>query len=222
MNRRRAQSLAAAALALLAAGVIALLSRPSDDERPTAAAPSASASPIPVLIPGRPGEPATVTDSDQVQLPDGTAYNTIDVTYVQMMIVHHSQAVRMADLAPGRAADKGVLGIAGRISAAQAPEIEVFRSWLRDRGQPETNPAHDHATMPGMQTEEAVTALAAAKGADFDRRFVTMMTAHHRGAQQMTSDVLRGGADQRLSELANETAVEQGVEIRRMADLNVS
>ncbi|MEU4419320.1 DUF305 domain-containing protein [Actinoplanes sp. NPDC024001] len=222
MNRRRAQGLAAAALALLAAGGIALLSRGSDDDRPTAAPPSASSSPIPVLVPGRPGESAMVTDSDKVQLPAGTEYNTIDVTYVQMMIAHHEQAVRMADLAPGRAANAGVLGIAGRISAAQKPEIVALRSWLRDRGQPESDPKHDHATMPGMQSESEVTALAAAKGADFDRRFVAMMTEHHEGAQQMATDLLRGGADQRLSELANETAVEQVTEIRRMADLNVT
>ncbi|WP_328466020.1 DUF305 domain-containing protein [Actinoplanes sp. NBC_00393] len=222
MNRRRALSLAAAAAALLAAGTIALLSRGTGDDQPTAAAPSPSTSKVQVLIPGRPGESARVADSDQIQAPDDTAYNAIDVAYVQMMIVHHTQAVQMADLAPGRAENPGVLGIAGRISAAQQPEIVAMRSWLRDRGQPESDPKHDHATMPGMQTEAAIAELTASKGADFDRRFVTMMTAHHEGARQMAGDVLRGGADQRLSELANETIVEQVTEIRRMADLNVT
>jgi uncharacterized protein (DUF305 family) len=75
--------------------------------------------------------------------------------------------------------------------------------------------------MPGMQDAAALTALGAARGADFDRRFVTMMTAHHRGAVQMAGDVLAGGSDPTVAELANELAVEQGSEIRRMADLGV-
>ena len=76
--------------------------------------------------------------------------------------------------------------------------------------------------MPGMQTEEAIAALTAASGADFDRRFVTMMTAHHEGARVMAGDVLKGGTDQRMNEIANEMAVEQASEIRRMRELDVT
>jgi len=98
----------------------------------------------------------------------------------------------------------------------------VLRAWLRARGLPEDQPGHDHSTMPGMQSESAIAALTAARGADFDRRFIEMMTAHHRGAQQMAGDVLRGGSDLRLSEMVNEMAVEQGSEIGRMAQLGLS
>ena len=104
----------------------------------------------------------------------------------------------MADLAPGRAANPQLRALADRISAAQKPEIDVLRRWLQDRKLPETDPAHDHATMPGMQTGgRSWRALTAATGADFDRRFVAMMTAHHQGAQQMAGDVIRGGTDER-------------------------
>jgi uncharacterized protein (DUF305 family) len=47
-----------------------------------------------------------------------------------------------------------------------------------------------------------------------------MMTAHHRGAAQMAADVLNG-RDQAVAELANEMAVEQGSEIRRMEQIRV-
>jgi uncharacterized protein (DUF305 family) len=73
--------------------------------------------------------------------------------------------------------------------------------------------------MPGMQSAADMTALASLSGADFDRRFVAMMTAHHRGAMQMAGDVIKGGRDERLREVANEMAVEQGSEIRRMSQL---
>ena len=223
MERRRNWALTAATLAVLGAG--GALSACDSDDAPSAApsaVPSASASPGRVLLPGRPGEPATESNSDQYRAPDDTAYNSIDVAYIQMMIAHHQQAVLMADLAPERAANPGVRNLASRISAAQGAELNLLKSWLRDRNQPEMDPAHDHATMPGMQSEDAISALTAAKGTDFDQRFITMMTAHHQGAQQMTADVLRGGVDQRVSEMANETAVEQIAEIQRMAQLDVS
>jgi uncharacterized protein (DUF305 family) len=214
-------TLAGTAAILLIAGLIVLIVR-SGGDRPAAAPASSSAPPpVAVVIPGRPGESASVTDSDRVRAPDGSTYNSIDATFVQMMIAHHQQAVTMADLAPGRAANPQLAALAARISAAQKPEIAVLRNWLKQRRLPESDPAHDHATMPGMQTPAEVTALTAATGADFDRRFVAMMTAHHKGAQQMAGDVLRGGTDLLLSEMANEMAVEQGSEIRRMEQLGV-
>jgi uncharacterized protein (DUF305 family) len=222
MNRARISTLVAAGVILLGTGGSVLIAR-SGDEKPAAApSPAVSTTPVKVLVPGRPGETAQVTDSDKVRAPDGSTYNSIDAAFAQMMIVHHQQAIRMAGLAPGRAENRQLQALAERMAVAQKGEITVLRSWLQTRKLPETDPAHDHSTMPGMQTEAAIADLAAARGADFDRRFVAMMTAHHRGAQQMAGDVLRGGTDQSMSEMANEMAVEQVSEIRRMAELGVS
>ncbi|MEU8662972.1 DUF305 domain-containing protein [Actinoplanes philippinensis] len=222
MQHRRAWALTAATVVLLGTAGIALFARFSNDDPKPAAAPSASSSPARVLVPGKPGESASVTDADHVQPPDASPYNKADVTYAQMMIAHHAQALQMADLVPDRAADQGVKNIASRITAAQGPEIAILRTWLKDRGQPESDPAHDHATMPGMQSAAALTDLGAARGADFDRRFVTMMTEHHRGALQMVDVLFKSGSEERLAKMAKETAIEQDIEIRRMADLGVS
>jgi uncharacterized protein (DUF305 family) len=221
MQHRRAWALTAASLVLLGTIGLTVAARSGDEPEPVSA-PSASSSPVRVIVPGAPGESATVTDADKVQVPDPTPYNKADVTYAQMMIAHHAQALVMADLAPDRAAAAGVKNIASRITAAQGPEISVLRTWLSDRGQPESDPAHDHATMPGMQSDAAIADLAAARGADFDRRFVAMMTEHHRGALTMVKDLFTSGSEERLSKMAKETAIEQDIEIRRMADLRVS
>ncbi|WP_239162833.1 DUF305 domain-containing protein [Paractinoplanes rishiriensis] len=206
--------------AVLAVAVGAVVAARSGPDR-SAAVPrsSSSASPERVVLPGRPGESARVTDSDQVKAPDGSTYNRIDTTFVQMMIVHHGQAIEMADLAAERAGDTRLRALAGRISAAQGPEVVWLKFWLKERGLPESDPSHDHSTMPGMQSPADVTALAGLSGTNFDNKFVTMMSAHHRGAQQMAGDVIRGGNDERLREVANEMAVEQGSEIRRMQQL---
>jgi uncharacterized protein (DUF305 family) len=178
-----------------------------------------STPPVRVVLPGKPGESARVTDSDQVRAPDGSTFSVIDVTFVQMMIVHHAQAVEMAGLAPQRAGNPTLRNLAGRISAAQRPEMDWLRAWLKARNQAESDPAHDHDAMPGMQSAADMTALAAATGPDFDRRFVTMMIDHHRGAIRMAGDVVTGGSDEKLRETANEMAVEQGSEIRRLEQL---
>jgi uncharacterized protein (DUF305 family) len=212
--------LAAGVAVAVAAGLVFATRSGSD----SAAAPRPSASseePVRVVLPGRPGESAEVALSDRVKAPDGPTYNGIDTTFVQMMIVHHGQAIDMAGLASQRAGDAELRALAARIGAAQSPEVTYLRGWLRDRRLPENDPSHDHSTMPGMQSPAEMATLTAATGTAFDRKFVAMMTDHHRGAQQMAGDVINGGADELLREMANEMAVEQGSEIRRMAQLGV-
>ncbi|MFI7603351.1 DUF305 domain-containing protein [Actinoplanes sp. NPDC049681] len=222
MSRQRTLTLITAAAVVLGAGGAAVAARSGDDR--SAAAPRAAASSVPpqrVVLPGKPGDPAVVTDSDEVRAPDGATFNSIDTAFVQMMIVHHGQAIEMAGLAAGRAGDPRLRALASRIGAAQAPEVTWMRAWLRDRRLPASDPAHDHRTMPGMQSDADMAVLAGLTGAAFDRKFVTMMSAHHRGAIQMAGDVVGGGSDQQLREMANEMAVEQGSEIRRMEQLRL-
>lgn len=226
MSRQRGLMLVAAGVAVAATVGLVVATRSGSDpgSGKSAAAPRPSASseqPHRVVLPGAPGESSEVTLSDRVKAPDGPTYNGIDTTFVQMMIVHHGQAMEMAGLAGQRAGNSELRALAGRISAAQAPEVTYLRTWLRDRRLPETDPSHDHSTMPGMQTSAEMTRLAGLTGADFDRQFVAMMTEHHQGAQRMAGDLINGGNDELLREMANEMAVEQGSEIRRMAQLKV-
>jgi uncharacterized protein (DUF305 family) len=187
-------------------------------QTPQAAQSTSAGPPVRVVVPGRPGESARVTDSNSVPKQEAATFSTIDVTFVQMMIVHHAQAVEMADLAPQRAGNATLRALAERISAAQKPEMAYLRSWLSQRQQNE-NAGHDHSTMPGMQSAADMAALAAARGPDFDKRFVAMMVDHHRGAIQMAGDVVKGGSDELLRELAGEMSIEQGSEINRLQEL---
>ncbi|MGC4892606.1 DUF305 domain-containing protein [Micromonospora sp. DT31] len=209
-------------------GALALTGR--EDAAPTAAvaSPSVAATPgtgqvapaPPVLAPGRPGEPA-VTGPAVPARDAAPRWNSLDVWYVRMMIPHHEQALAMSALAPDRAADRRVRAVADRIRAGQAPEVGVLRAWLSNRGLPADVPGHDHGSMRGMQTSEAMRRLADARGAEFDRLFVQMMTDHHTGAVVMSTDLLKVGVDQAMQEFANAVAVEQTVEINRMRTLLV-
>jgi uncharacterized protein (DUF305 family) len=228
MTNRRARTLAIVTLALVLPLVVLVVVRSGDDPRGarSVSAPATTASagtPAPtgpaIIVPGRPGESAAVRAAEEVGDVGPAPHNSMDVWFVRMMIPHHAQALEMAELAPTRAADPDIRALADRIRASQGPEIGMMRGWLQNRGLPAEVEGHDHGTMRGMQSPEAMRQLAAARGADFDRLFVRMMTEHHQGAVQMATDLLKVGSDLTMSEFANSVATEQAVEIARMRDL---
>src|SRR5260370_42215600 len=62
------------------------------------------------------------------------AHNAADVTFAQQMIVHHRQAVAMAELAASRAHSQKVKGLAAKIKADQGKQISRMSAWLRAWG----------------------------------------------------------------------------------------
>ncbi|MFJ7265082.1 DUF305 domain-containing protein [Streptomyces sp. NPDC099050] len=182
-------------------------------------APDAAADGRPAVIaPGKPGEKARTLSPEQAakELPDDTP-NAADRAYVRNMIEHHGQALTMSALAPDRASADGVKRLAERIAAAQKPEIGAMEGWAARNPAPGTSPGgHDHAAMPGMATEQQLKELTGARGPDFDRLFLALMTTHHEGALKMAGEVLAAGNNAAVEEMANEVAATQSAEIHRM------
>jgi uncharacterized protein (DUF305 family) len=175
---------------------------------------------VPVVVPGSPGDPTrTIEPGETGEMPNAGLWAQADVDFLQAMVPHHAQALEMAQLAPDRASDERVLLLAERIAAAQGPEIEAMQAWLRANDLPEADTEdHSHAQMRGMATTEEMLALDAARGDEFDRFFLELMTKHHEGALEMATDA--GDARNVLVvEMVQDTAVKQGVEIGRMQEL---
>ena len=73
--------------------------------------------------------------------------------------------------------------------------------------------------MPGMLTPEQMEALRKAKGAEFDRLFLTGMIQHHDGALTMVKDLFDtagAGQDAELFNFATDADNTQRAEIRVM------
>jgi uncharacterized protein (DUF305 family) len=160
-------------------------------------------------------------------------YTAADVRFMTGMIGHHAQALVMAKLAPTHGASPAVQTLAARIINAQQDEIAIMQQWLRDRGQPVAE-VHinglelmvhgaDHALhMPGMLTPEQLRELDRARGAEFDRLFLTYMIQHHRGAVTMVHDLFRthgAGQDEAVFKFASDVQVDQTTEIARMESM---
>ena len=146
------------------------------------------------------------------------AFNDADVTFAQNMIVHHQQAVQMADLATSRATDPEVKQLAGQIKAAQDPEIATMTCWLTAWGKPTTPPGGHGGgmSMPGMMSDAEMAKLTAAKGAEFDRMFAQMMVAHHNGAIQMAREEQAKGSNSEAKKLAATIEQTQTAEVAKL------
>jgi len=179
----------------------------------------------PIVQPGAPGEPARrLSATEALELAD-TAYTVADVRFMQDMIPHHHQAIEMSALVGDRTNRQELLDVAGRITASQDDEIQFMQRWLSDRGEDVPKPtAHDamHTThkMAGMASPEQMAELAASRGTDFDRMFLQLMIAHHRGAVTMVENLLKqpGSAyEPTLFEFTTDVTNDQNAEVERMS-----
>lgn len=164
------------------------------------------------------------------------AYSQADVDFMDGMIGHHAQALIMSRLAPTNGASRAVQTLAARIINAQQDEIAAMQKWLRDRGRPVPevhidgltlmlhggSGHHGHHLMPGMLTDAQLRELAAARGRDFDRLFLTYMIQHHSGAVSMVDELFAtdgAATGDATFKLASEIHVDQITEIARMRQM---
>lgn len=149
-----------------------------------------------------------------------SAFNDADVTFATQMIPHHQQAVQMANMAGYQATTPEVKQLATAIKAAQDPEIKLMSGWLTQWGKPVPSPQHGghggHDEMPGMMTEEELSALGKQKGSMFDRMWIQMMIKHHQGAVAMAKTEQTAGQDAAAVALAKKVETDQTREIAEM------
>ncbi|WP_420469573.1 DUF305 domain-containing protein [Brevundimonas sp. FT23042] len=200
----------------------------------------------PIFQPGAPGQPSRIITADQALALARTSYTAEDVQFMQHMIVHHAQAVEMVGLLETQGENSRVKLLGRRIALSQEAEMELMRSWLIARDQ-STEMQMDHSghgmdhgsmdhsahaghamapsetpLMPGMLSPAQMARLAAARGNEFDRLFLTGMIQHHQGAIDMVGELLEhpdAGRDTLLSDFTNSVVADQSTEILRMQSL---
>ena len=171
-----------------------------------------------------PPAPDPVVRADSVR----NSYVQADVEFMTDMIHHHAQALVMGRMARTHDASGPIQVLAERIIVGQNDEIAIMQRWLGDQGQPAPDPAlgtshGEHAThMPGMLTQEQLSKLDAARGAEFDRLFLTYMIQHHQGALTMVEELFDTyGAAQgdMVFKIASDIGADQTSEIDRMRSM---
>jgi len=174
--------------------------------------------------PTQPAEPAHHHEhTAELPASPGAGFTVADVRFMQNMIGHHAQAIRMSELAPSRGASDNVLKLARKIDISQRDEIGFMKQWLTERNQAVPSDEHAHTmAMPGMLTEEQMAQLAAARGQEFDRLFLGFMIGHHQGALQMVKELFKSagaGQDSDIFRFATDVDADQRDEIFVMQGL---
>lgn len=154
-------------------------------------------------------------------------YSQDELLFLSHMIVHHEQALELAELVPSRTVREELIRFARRVDRAQKAEIDQMKSLLAlaaDRGL--TVPHHElHGAepMPGILSTARMDAIASATGARFDRLWLEGMIVHHEGALTMGREQQRRQFESRrqpygIDVLVDEIIVVQRAEITQMKE----
>jgi uncharacterized protein (DUF305 family) len=147
--------------------------------------------------------------------------------FTRDMMVHHTQAVEMADIARNQSKDPAIRVLATDIFLSQQAEIGQMQGWLDVWGLPYTGtePAMSwmgHPTyglMPGMASSEEIDRLNQASPEEVDEQFLRLMIRHHQGALPMAEAILERSQRPEVTKLAQKIDVSQQAEIRGMQAL---
>lgn len=128
-----------------------------------------------------------------------------DIAFAQQMSAHHQQALTMVDLL-GHDATHEVLAVAEQIRTSQWREIGTLTGWLELAGAPmqavaEADAHNGHGVehgaggpdMAGMASDDELTRLHHATGAEREVLFLQLMIRHHQGGVAMAATAAQTG-----------------------------
>jgi uncharacterized protein (DUF305 family) len=141
-----------------------------------------------------------------------------DQSYMRRMAAHHRQGAEIAEIGAAGASDPHLRALARMMTAGQNGEIAILAQWWRSwfSGELPNATAEEHRTMPGMIDAGEIAKLRQSRPGEFDRLFVSLMSAHHQGAIDMAYEALISAADPRLRLISYSIGYEQRGEINLM------
>jgi uncharacterized protein (DUF305 family) len=126
---------------------------------------------------------------------DDPDFGAVEVGFLQDMIDHHEQALLISNTLLEANPDGDAASYARDVILFQTRDIGRMETWLDDAGYTRGSPDRTAMVwmgeptsveaMPGLATPEQLQELAASTGADADRQFFELMSAHHLGGVHM-------------------------------------
>ncbi len=153
--------------------------------------------------------------------------DSAEAGFARDMIVHHSQAVEMAEIVRDRTENDRIKTLATDISLTQQAQIGQMQGWLNLWGLPVTGtePAMawmDMPTeerMPGMASQGEIDRLRNLPADEADRLFLRLMIPHHEAAIPMANAVLERTNNPAVERFAEAVIASQTAEIKAMRDM---
>jgi uncharacterized protein (DUF305 family) len=150
--------------------------------------------------------------------------DSAEAGFARDMIVHHGQAVQMAEIIRDKTNTDAMRLLASDISLTQQGQVGIMQGWLEVWGLPisDSEPAMawmGHPTdglMPGMATPEEITRLSQLPPDRADVLFLRLMISHHEAAIPMAQAVLKRTDESEVRQLANSIIESQKAEMKNM------
>jgi uncharacterized protein (DUF305 family) len=144
--------------------------------------------------------------------------------FARDMMVHHAQAVQMAEIVRDRTQSDDMRLLASDISLTQQAQIGIMQGWLQVWGLPisGTEPAmawvgHPmDGPMPGMASPEEIDRLSKVPPGVADVLFLRLMIPHHQAAIPMSEAILKRTDVPYIRQLAQSIIASQRAEIQNM------
>jgi uncharacterized protein (DUF305 family) len=153
--------------------------------------------------------------------------DSAEAGFARDMMVHHAQAVEMAEIVRGKTESEDIGNLAPDIALTQQAQIGQMQGWLQVWGLSPTGsePAMSwmgeptNGLMPGMATPEDIQELRDASPEEADVLFLQLMIPHHQAALQMTDAILSRSDRPEVQSLAKAISTSQQSEIQNMEQM---
>jgi uncharacterized protein (DUF305 family) len=150
--------------------------------------------------------------------------DSAEAGFARDMMVHHAQAVQMAEIVRDKTQSDDIRLLASDIALTQQAQIGIMQGWLQAWGLPitATEPAmawmgHPmDGPMPGMATPEEIDRLSEVPPDVADVLFLRLMISHHQAAIPMAEALLKRSDRPEVRALAQSVEVSQRAEIETM------
>lgn len=153
-------------------------------------------------------------------------HNGWDIAFINYMAPHDDVASQMAALAVTRATSRRVQDLAAQIDQAQGPRYQAMAAMAGAWGEPvpSTDPSasaslHDHGDGDSDSAAGKVATLLPLTGPAFDKKFLTIMIAHHRATLPTALATSENGTNPQARKLARALVATQRTEIGEMEQL---
>ena len=153
--------------------------------------------------------------------------DSAEAGFARDMMVHHAQAVEMAEIVRGKTESEDVGTLAPDIALTQQAQIGMMQGWLQVWGLLPTGsePAMSwmgeptNAPMPGMATPQEIQKLRDASPEEADKLFLRLMIPHHRAALRMSEAILSRTQRPEVRSLAKAISASQQAEIKNVEQM---
>jgi uncharacterized protein (DUF305 family) len=150
--------------------------------------------------------------------------DSAEAGFARDMMVHHAQAVQMAEIVRDRTDSDAIRLLASDIALTQQAQIGIMQGWLQAWGLSITGTEPAMAwmghpmdgPMPGMATPEEINRLGELPPDRADVLFLRLMIDHHQAAIPMSEAILKRSDSSEVTPLAQAIANSQRAEIETM------